>query len=70
MVVALGLSVAIFFGLLIHHSFGGGGIYMNDILPVVFTAFGIFKGLALAGIFVGFFVGAAKIISDRSRVDI
>lgn len=65
---ALGVSVVIFFGLLIHHSFTGGGVYMNDILPVVFTAFGIFKWLAIVGVIVGFFVGMASIISERSRI--
>lgn len=62
------LSAVIFFGLLVHHSFGGDGVYLNSIMPVVFTAFGIFKWLAIVGAIVGFFVGVASIISERSRV--
>lgn len=68
MIFAAFLSLCVFFGLSVYYSVSMGvGMYFSNVVPMFYTSWGFFKIAASIGAFIGLFVGAAKVISERSR---
>lgn len=68
LLIAFVISVLVFFVILLHHAFTGGGVYMDQVVPIARSAFSVFTWLAVAGALLGFVIGAATVVSDRTRL--
>jgi hypothetical protein len=64
-IVVGGLSIAVFFGSAISHSFSRSGMQASSVLPLVGTAAGFFMVLAPTAALVFFIYGVARMISER-----